>query len=144
MCFKINHGWLIVKLFWRVFFSFLQASRENWLLDLGDYRKRTWWYGTTISKAAIKWGVNINGPFYTFSKTVHKTFILLFYFLKDMQILPTEKKFHRNSSLDYRLGLIANYQMVAKELFFKTSTHSCLCIYYRKSSLIFKEMSWNL
>ena len=64
------------------FFSFLQASRENWLLDLGDYRKRTWWYGTTISKAAINSGVNINGPFYTFSKTVHKTFILLFYFLK--------------------------------------------------------------
>ena len=81
------------------FFSFLQASRENWLLDLGDYRKRTWWYGTTISKAAIKWGVNINGPFYSFSKTVHKTFILLFYFLKICKFYLLRRNFKEIQAL---------------------------------------------
>ena len=43
-----------------------------------------------------------------------------------MQILPIEKKFQRSSSLDYRLVLIADYQMVAKELFLR---HLCLCVY---------------
>ena len=43
-----------------------------------------------------------------------------------MQILPIEKKFQRNSSLDYRLGLIANYQMVTKELFLR---HQHICVY---------------
>ena len=50
-----------------------------------------------------------------------KLSIKLFYppipFLKDMQILPIKKKFQRDSSIDYRLGLVANYQMVTKELF---------------------------
>ena len=48
-----------------------------------------------------------------------------------MQILPIEKKFQRNSSLDYRLGLIANYQMVAKEL--------CVYAYTTGNPVWFKE-----
>ena len=43
-----------------------------------------------------------------------------------MQILPIEKKFHRNSSLNYRLVLIGKHQMVPKELFWK---HQHICVY---------------
>ena len=59
-----------------------------------------------------------------------KLSIKLFYppipFRKDMQILPIEKKFQRNLSLDYRLGLLDNYQMVTKELFLR---HQHICVY---------------
>ena len=43
-----------------------------------------------------------------------------------MQILPIEKKFQRNSSLDCRLGLLVDYQMVTKELFLR---HQHICVY---------------